>query len=177
MIVGAEGAYYIDSNGRKILDGLSGLWCSGLGHGRREIVEAVQKQVATLDYAPAFQFGHPASFALANKIKELTPAGLDYVFFCGSGSRGGGHVAQDRARVLAREGPGHEDAADRPREGLSRRQLRRHLGRRHRRQPQDVRRRRVEADHLPHTQLALYAKADAFTRGHAAARRASSRTS
>ena len=46
----------------------------------------MQKQVATLDYAPAFQYGHPASFALANKIKELTPAGLDYVFFTGSGS-------------------------------------------------------------------------------------------
>ena len=76
MFVGAEGSYYIDAQGRKIFDGLSGLWCTGLGHTRKEIVEAVQKQVATLDYAPAFQFGHPASFALANKIKELTPAGL-----------------------------------------------------------------------------------------------------
>ena len=65
------------------------------------------------------------------------------------------HVAQDGARVLAREGPGHQDAPDRPREGLSRRQLRRHLGRRHRRQPQGRSARRVEADHLPHTQLAL----------------------
>ena len=97
MIVGAEGAYYTDADGRKILDGLSGLWCSGLGHGRREIVEAVQKQVATLDYAPAFQFGHPASFALANKIKELMPAGLDHVFFCGSGSE-----AADTSLKIAR---------------------------------------------------------------------------
>ena len=86
MIVAAEGAYYIDAHGKKILDGLSGLWCSGLGHNRREIVEAIQQQAATLDYAPAFQYGHPASFALANKIKELTPAGLDHVFFTGSGS-------------------------------------------------------------------------------------------
>jgi beta-alanine--pyruvate transaminase len=86
MIVAAEGAYYTDSEGKKILDGLSGLWCSGLGHGRREIVEAVSRQIATLDYAPAFQYGHPQSFALANKIKELTPAGLDHVFFTGSGS-------------------------------------------------------------------------------------------
>ena len=86
MIVAAEGAYYTDADGRKILDGLSGLWCVGLGHRRREIVEAVQKQVATLDYAPAFQYGHPQSFALANKLKELTPPGLDYVFFTGSGS-------------------------------------------------------------------------------------------
>jgi len=86
MIVAADGAYYTDADGKKIYDGLSGLWCTGLGHGRREIVEAVQKQVATLDYAPAFQYGHPAAFRLANKLKELTPPGLDYVFFTGSGS-------------------------------------------------------------------------------------------
>jgi beta-alanine--pyruvate transaminase len=97
MFVGAEGAYYIDAAGKRVFDGLSGLWCSGLGHGRKEIVEAVQKQVATLDYAPAFQFGHPASFALANKIKELTPAGLDYVFFVGSGSE-----AADTSLKMAR---------------------------------------------------------------------------
>jgi beta-alanine--pyruvate transaminase len=86
FFVSAEGAYYTDQHGKKIFDGLSGLWCCGLGHARREIVEAVQKQVATLDYAPAFQYGHPASFELANKIKELTPPGLDHVFFTGSGS-------------------------------------------------------------------------------------------
>jgi beta-alanine--pyruvate transaminase len=68
------------------LDGLSGLWCSGLGHGRPEITEAVSRQIGTMDYSPAFQFGHPLSFELANKITELTPAGLDHVFFTGSGS-------------------------------------------------------------------------------------------
>ena len=86
MIVGAEGAYLRDDQGRKIFDGLSGLWCSGLGHGRREIAEAVGKAALQLDYAPAFQFGHPSSFELANKLKDLTPKGLDYVFFTGSGS-------------------------------------------------------------------------------------------
>ncbi|KQR62120.1 aspartate aminotransferase family protein [Acidovorax sp. Leaf160] len=86
MIVSGQGAYYTDAEGRKIFDGLSGLWCAGLGHGRRDIAEAIGRAAATLDYAPAFQFGHPASFALANKVKELTPAGLDYVFFTGSGS-------------------------------------------------------------------------------------------
>jgi len=86
MIASAEGCYYTDIDGRKIFDGLSGLWTCGLGHGRAEIVEAARHQLATLDYSPAFQFGHPLSFALANKIKELTPAGLDYVFFTGSGS-------------------------------------------------------------------------------------------
>ncbi len=86
MITGASGAYYIASDGRRIFDGLSGLWCCGLGHGRAEITEAASKQLATLDYSPAFQHGHPLSFELANKIKELVPAGLDYVFFTGSGS-------------------------------------------------------------------------------------------
>ncbi len=86
MMVSAEGCYYTDVDGRKIFDGLSGLWTCGLGHGRQEIVDAAARQLATLDYSPAFQYGHPLSFALANKLKELTPAGLDYVFFTGSGS-------------------------------------------------------------------------------------------
>lgn len=86
MMVSAKGCYYTDNQGKQIFDGLSGLWCCGLGHGRTEITEAVTRQMATLDYSPAFQFGHPLSFELANKLKELTPAGLDYVFFTGSGS-------------------------------------------------------------------------------------------
>ncbi len=86
MMASAQGCYYTDADGRKIFDGLSGLWTCGLGHGRQEIVDAASRQLATLDYSPAFQFGHPLSFALANKLKELTPAGLDYVFFTGSGS-------------------------------------------------------------------------------------------
>ena len=86
MITSAKGCYYTDQHGKQIFDGLSGLWCCGLGHGRTEITEAVSRQLATLDYSPAFQFGHHLSFELANKLKELTPAGLDYVFFTGSGS-------------------------------------------------------------------------------------------
>jgi beta-alanine--pyruvate transaminase len=86
MMASASGAYYRDANGRKIFDGLSGLWCSGLGHCVPEISAAVAKQVATLDYSPGFQYGHELSFELANRIKALTPAGLDYVFFTGSGS-------------------------------------------------------------------------------------------
>jgi len=86
IIVEGKGAYYTDADGRKIFDGLSGLWCCGLGHGRPEITEAVSKQIGKLDYAPGFQFGHPLAFELANRIKEITPAGLDYVFFTGSGS-------------------------------------------------------------------------------------------
>ncbi len=86
IIVGAEGVHFIDDQGRRVLDGLSGLWCCGAGHNRAEIAEAVHRQLQTLDYSPAFQYGHPGSFQLANKIKELTPEGLDYVFFTGSGS-------------------------------------------------------------------------------------------
>lgn len=97
MVVEASGAYLTDAGGRKIFDGLSGLWCSGLGHCRREITEAVSRQVGKLDYAPAFQFGHPLAFELANKIKELTPEGLDYVFFTGSGSE-----AADTSLKMAR---------------------------------------------------------------------------
>jgi beta-alanine--pyruvate transaminase len=86
MIVAAEGVHYIDDKGRRILDGLSGLWCSGAGHNRPEIADAVYQQMKTLDYIPAFQFGQPKSFELANRIKSLTPDGLDYVFFTNSGS-------------------------------------------------------------------------------------------
>lgn len=86
MIVGADGIYYVDDKGRRILDGLSGLWTCGLGHNRPEITEAVTRQLQTLDYSPAFQYGQPRSFELANKIKALTPQGLDYVFFTNSGS-------------------------------------------------------------------------------------------
>ena len=86
LVTAARGAYYTDSDGRQVFDGLSGLWCTGLGHGRTEIVEAVRRQVATLDYSPAFQFGHPLSFELANRVVERMPTGLDHVFFTGSGS-------------------------------------------------------------------------------------------
>ncbi|MET4577075.1 aspartate aminotransferase family protein [Ottowia thiooxydans] len=97
MIESAQGAYFTDGEGRKVFDGLSGLWCTGLGHGRREIAEAVGKQAAKLDYSPGFQFGHSLSFELANRIKGITPDGLDYVFFTASGSE-----AADTALKMAR---------------------------------------------------------------------------
>ncbi|HEY9029240.1 MAG TPA: aminotransferase class III-fold pyridoxal phosphate-dependent enzyme, partial [Burkholderiaceae bacterium] len=97
IITGAQGAYYTTSDGRQVFDGLSGLWCTGLGHGRQEIVDAVSRQVGTLDYAPAFQFGHPLSFELANRIVEKMPDGLNRVFFTGSGSE-----SADTALKMAR---------------------------------------------------------------------------
>ena len=86
MIVGAQGAYYIDADGRKIFDGLSGLWTCGAGHNRPEIAKAVNKQLGTVDYAPAFQYGHRGAFELADRLTSLAPEGLDYVFYTNSGS-------------------------------------------------------------------------------------------
>ena len=97
LITAAAGAYYSTHDGRRLFDGLSGLWCTGLGHGRKPIVDAVSRQMATLDYSPAFQFGHPLSFALAQQIARRMPAGLDRVFFTGSGSE-----AADTALKMAR---------------------------------------------------------------------------
>lgn len=97
LIVAAEGCYYTSADGRRIFDGLSGLWCCGLGHGRREIAEAIAHQARQLDYAPAFQFGHPLSFQLAEKIVSLMPQGLSHVFFTGSGSE-----SADTALKMAR---------------------------------------------------------------------------
>jgi len=86
IIVSAEGHHYTAADGRKIFDGLCGLWTCGAGHSRPEITEAVSRQVKELDYAPAFQFGHPKSFELAHRITEFMPEGLNRVFFTGSGS-------------------------------------------------------------------------------------------
>jgi beta-alanine--pyruvate transaminase len=86
LLVQAEGMYYTTAEGQRILDGFAGLWCCNAGHGRKPIVEAIQRQAATMDYAPAFQMGHPLSFELANRIVELAPGKLDHVFYCNSGS-------------------------------------------------------------------------------------------
>ncbi len=86
MIVGAKGSYLIDSNGREIYDSLSGLWTCGAGHTLPEIQQAVSSQLAKLDYSPAFQFGHPLSFQLAERIIQHMPEKLQHVFFTDSGS-------------------------------------------------------------------------------------------
>lgn len=86
IIVSAEGKYYQSADGRRIFDGLSGLWCCGLGHAQKKIVEAVSQQIKQLDYSPAFQFGHPKAFELAERITQFMPDGLNRVFFTGSGS-------------------------------------------------------------------------------------------
>ncbi|MDW8260238.1 MAG: aminotransferase class III-fold pyridoxal phosphate-dependent enzyme [Gammaproteobacteria bacterium] len=86
VIRSAQGHYYLDTEGRQLLDGFSGLWTSGLGHCHPAIVAAVQRQVATLDYALAFQAGHERVFELANAVVGLAPSGFTRVFFTNSGS-------------------------------------------------------------------------------------------
>ncbi|HLS80470.1 MAG TPA: aspartate aminotransferase family protein [Steroidobacter sp.] len=86
LLARAEGMYYWTADGRKVLDGVAGLWCVNAGHGRKEIAEAVGRQLATMDFAPTFQMGHPLGFELANKLVRLTPGDLDHVFFTNSGS-------------------------------------------------------------------------------------------
>ena len=86
LLESAEGMHYRAADGRRVLDGTAGLWCVNAGHGRREIVEAISRQAARMDYAPAFQMGHPAQFELASRVAALLPGDLDHVFFVNSGS-------------------------------------------------------------------------------------------
>jgi beta-alanine--pyruvate transaminase len=77
---------YYTPEGRAVLDGTAGLWCTNAGHNRDPIVTAIRAQAAELDYAPAFQFSHPKAFELASRVAALAPGALDYVFFTNSGS-------------------------------------------------------------------------------------------
>jgi beta-alanine--pyruvate transaminase len=86
LFVAAKDMHYTTIEGRQVLDATAGLWCVNAGHGRKKIVEAVQQQIAKLDYAPAFQMGHPLAFELASKVVQLLPGDFDHVFFTNSGS-------------------------------------------------------------------------------------------
>ena len=86
MLTRAKGMYYTSAEGHQILDGTAGLWCVNAGHGRQEIIDAISRQTAELDYAPSFQIGHPNSFLAATAVAELMPKGLDRIFFTNSGS-------------------------------------------------------------------------------------------
>ncbi len=86
MLVSAKDMHYVADDGRSILDGVAGLWCCNAGHCRPRIVEAVQRQVATLDFAPTFQMGHPLAFEAAERLGALFPDDLNQVFFTNSGS-------------------------------------------------------------------------------------------
>jgi len=86
LIARAKDMHYYTPEGRAVLDGSAGMWCTNAGHNRGSIVEAIQRQAAELDYAPAFQFAHPKSFELASRVAALAPQGLEHVFFTNSGS-------------------------------------------------------------------------------------------
>src|SRR6266850_1653279 len=86
LLARAEGMYYWTPEGRKVLDGCAGLWCVNAGHCRPKIVEAVTRQVATMDFAPTFQMGHPIAFEFADRLARIAPPGLSRVFFTNSGS-------------------------------------------------------------------------------------------
>ncbi len=86
LLTSAAGMYYTSHDGRSILDGTAGLWCCNAGHAQPAIVSAVQQQVATLDFAPTFQMGHPLAFELASRLTTLLPEGFDHVFYANSGS-------------------------------------------------------------------------------------------
>nr|WP_323013178.1 aspartate aminotransferase family protein [Devosia sp.] len=86
MFVAAKDMHYTTSEGRQVMDGTAGLWCVNAGHARPRIVEAIARQAAELDYAPAFQMGHPKAFELANRIADIAPEGLNHVMFTNSGS-------------------------------------------------------------------------------------------
>ncbi len=86
LLAEARGMFYRSADDREILDGTAGLWCVNAGHGREEIADAVSHQIRTMDFAPAFQMGHPIGFDFATRLAEIAPAGLDRVFFTGSGS-------------------------------------------------------------------------------------------
>ncbi|MFH7043824.1 aspartate aminotransferase family protein [Paucibacter sp. JuS9] len=86
LLTRADGMYFTDDKGRQILDGIAGLWCVNAGHNRPKIVKAIQEQAAEMDFAPPFQMGHPKAFELAEKLVQLTPAGLNKVFYTNSGS-------------------------------------------------------------------------------------------
>jgi len=86
MIARAKDMFYFTPEGRKLIDGSAGLWCTNAGHNRDPIVAAIQAQAAEVDFAPPFQFAHPKAFELAARVASLAPGDLDHVFFCNSGS-------------------------------------------------------------------------------------------
>ncbi|MGI4844942.1 MAG: aspartate aminotransferase family protein [Janthinobacterium lividum] len=86
LLVSAEGMYYKDVDGNRVLDGTAGLWCVPCGHAQPRITQAVSEMVGQLDFAPTFQMGHPAAFDLAEQLMEYTGHKFGHVFYTNSGS-------------------------------------------------------------------------------------------
>ncbi|HWV54951.1 aspartate aminotransferase family protein [Pseudorhodoplanes sp.] len=86
MVSRAKDMHYFTPEGKAVIDGAAGLWCTNAGHNREPIVAAIQAQAAEMDFAPPFQYANPKSFELASRIAAMAPGDLDHVFFCNSGS-------------------------------------------------------------------------------------------
>ncbi len=151
LLAKAKDMHYWTPEGRQVLDAVAGLWCVNAGHARPKIVEAIAAQAAEMDFAPPFNMAHPKAFELAEKLVALAPDRPRQGVLHQLGLGGRRHRAEDGDRLSPRPRRRPAHAPDRPRARLPRRQLRRHLGRRHRRQPQELRhhgrRRRPPAPH------------------------------
>ena len=86
VMVSAKDMHYVDDRGRRILDGTSGMWCVNAGHGREKITEAIKAQAESMDYAPAFQWGHQGAFDMSARLTNMFPGDLNHVFYGNSGS-------------------------------------------------------------------------------------------
>lgn len=95
IIEKAEGNYLIDSKGRKVIDGLSGLFAVNIGHGRKELADAAQAQTLQLDYFPLWSYAHPKAIELAERLISIAPSGMTRIFF----TTGGGDAVESAWKI------------------------------------------------------------------------------
>ncbi len=161
LFSGAKDMHYFTPDGRKVIDASSGLFCVNAGHGRDADRQGDPGggRPSSISRRPS-STAIPQVFELSSQLALMAPGDLDYALFANSGSRSRRHRAEGRARLSQGARRRRPHPLHRPRARLSRRRLRRHLGRRHGRQPQGVRqhadRRRSPADHLRPVQAGLH---------------------
>jgi beta-alanine--pyruvate transaminase len=109
VFVGAEGMLFTTHDGKKVIDGISSLWCVGAGHNRKPINEAIKKQLDTLDYATAFQASNDKAFKAAQMIAEMAPGDLNKVLFCNSGSEAADTALKVALAYHRARGEGHRN--------------------------------------------------------------------
>jgi beta-alanine--pyruvate transaminase len=109
VFVGAEGMHFTTHDGKKVIDGISSLWCVGAGHNRKPINEAIKKQLDTLDYATAFQASNDKAFKAAQMIAEMAPGDLNKVLFCNSGSEAADTALKVALAYHRARGEGHRN--------------------------------------------------------------------
>lgn len=107
LLASADGMYYRAQDGREVLDAVSGLWCVNAGHNRPRIVEAIQRQAATLDFSPQFQLAHSLGFELSSRLIDLAPTGFGQVFYCNSGSEAADSALKIALAYHQARGQGH----------------------------------------------------------------------